>query len=208
MATKNPPAGWRQSTDTNKPTIYEAYINRVSLVPGAIPSSTIAEVDYSTGSYTVYTTPLVTGTIGDRTPLYTRSASGGPPKVAPGREAEFNSLTQRGEIQKLDSSIKPRVVQLNSTFGTTKEKEDLANSKLYQSSANTAQKPGDKPPEAPTPPAQPGDQPTPNGGPADLGKPEDINKINIPGRPPRKVYGDYRYPLLCLFNQQFMIITL
>ena len=200
MSTKRPPSGWIQSPDTNKPTIYEASINRVSLLPGAIPSNTVAEVDYSTGSYTVYTTPFVLGTIGDRTPLYTRSASGAL-KVQPGREAEFQSLSQRGEIQKLDGSIKPRVVQLNSTFGTDKERQALANSKLYKSSSNTAQQP-DKPPgpaPAQTPEQAP---PSPDAGGASPTTPETpqygfniSDDTSIQGRTDVKIAGDgLRYP--------------
>ena len=128
----NPPQGWKQG---NQPNIYEANIKQINISTGTV--SLVGETNKSNGSYTVYSTSGI-NYIGGRSPLYTVSSSGARTVQD---TSTYNQLQQSGEIEKLDSSIKPKAFEINKTFGTQPEKQVVASSTLYKSLANTAQTP-------------------------------------------------------------------
>ena len=134
----NPPQGWKQG---NQPNIYEANIKQINISTGTV--SLVGETNKSNGSYTVYSTSGI-NYIGGRSPLYTVSSSGARTVQD---TSTYNQLQQSGEIEKLDSSIKPKAFEINKTFGTQPEKQAVASSTLYKSLANTAQTP--QPPDQP-----------------------------------------------------------
>lgn len=129
MADQKPPQGWKQGNQSN---IYEANISQINIPTGTV--SIVAETNKTTGSYTVYTTQGI-NFIGGRTPIYTVSSSGAR-TIEPKSQVLYDTLKSQGDISKLDNSIKPRVFEINKTFGTEREKQTVANSKEYKSLAN------------------------------------------------------------------------
>ena len=183
----SPPQGWKQG---NQPNIYEANIKQINISTGTV--SLVGETNKSNGSYTVYSTSGI-NYIGGRSPLYTVSSSGARTVQD---TSTYNQLQQSGEIEKLDSSIKPKAFEINKTFGTQPEKQAVASSTLYKSLANTA------------PTAQAPDQPAGSSGPG--GTPPTAPSLPGPGEQPQtaeltniSVAGDagLRYPKLMKTEQ-------
>jgi hypothetical protein len=146
----NLPQGWKQG---NSPNIYEANIKPINVTGGTV--YIVAETNKTNGSYTVYTTSGI-NFIGGRSPLYSVSSSGA---RTINNQQTYNALQSAGEIAKLDTSIKPRALQINQSLGTAEEKRTVATSNLYKSLANSPLIPPQKPDQGGNPPAKPATTP-------------------------------------------------
>ena len=140
------PAGWEQSKDSNTPQIYRAVVTQANKVQGGVPSGVnvpiTVDANGSTGSFTVYYESIGVNDLFGKTPIYTKSASGA---ISISDQGTYDYLLKQGTIQKIETAIKPKIVEINKTVATSEEKQALANSAFYKSSSNTA--PAGKPTE-------------------------------------------------------------
>lgn len=191
------PAGWAENKDSGKPGIYSATITNYKISErDLINRKIIVEVNGFTGDFNVYSeTPIIGSTSFGRTPIYTRSSSGA---IDIQNQTIYNNLNQQGKIQQIETTIKPKIIEINKTVATTEEKQALANSAFYKSSSNAA--PSGKPKEPPQPPPGAPTQDPSKKGDEGFTPDKDANSLfenpNIPyadGASPRKNIGILKY---------------
>jgi hypothetical protein len=123
VATPVIPQGWKQQGNTK---VYEAPIKTSNVSGGFVYID--GRINGSSGEYIVlYRTSSLPGA--GRNEVYSVSSDG---KVNVNDKSVYDQLKKSGEIEKLDGDIQKRAVEINKAVGTSQEKQQLENSKLYK----------------------------------------------------------------------------